>query len=475
VIALLLACTGAPAPAPPPPRPPDVLVVVLDTARADAFSAYGNPRPTSPQLDALAAAGVLFEDATAPGSWTWPSHASLFTGEFPWVHGAHFGEPGEGALALEPDPFFATAMRRDLPTLAERFAAAGYRTVALSANRLLDPALGLTRGFEDARTLAEDELVVAAAGEALAAADDRPIFLFVNLFGAHAPWFRNPVPWVEARRAELDPETAPEWVRPYLLPGGIGVDLYKRPTLEGLPLAQDFSAGSLEIPPEGLSLLRDLYEGEISRVDYRLHQLLSHWSAGGRADSVVAVTSDHGEYLGERHMLVHSRTVYPEVTHVPLVVVAPGRLPAGVRVSAPVQMHDLHDTVLELAGLELAGPQGGGDSLVGVAKGAPRDDLIQAAAWRDTYWAEDIGGRFDSGWRLYRRGGEAAVFSDAGALEYYTDPLEMARDRAGELPERARALREAAGGAFPEAAATELVGADPETLELLKVMGYTGE
>ena len=86
---LTLACTR-------PPPPPSILVVVLDTVRADALGAYGNPRPLSPQFDAASRAGVLFTDATAPSAWTWPSHAALFTGEPPWVSGAHAAAADEG-------------------------------------------------------------------------------------------------------------------------------------------------------------------------------------------------------------------------------------------------------------------------------------------------------------------------------------------------------------------------------------------
>ena len=116
---------------------PNVLLVVLDTVRADRLSAYGHERATSPRLTELASRGVLFRDVTAPDNWTWPTHASIFTGQPPWVHGAHFGED-DGAVQFSWGPA-ATAMREDLPTLAERFARAGYRTGFLTANRVIAP------------------------------------------------------------------------------------------------------------------------------------------------------------------------------------------------------------------------------------------------------------------------------------------------------------------------------------------------
>ena len=106
-------------------RRPDILFVILDTLRADHVSSYGYPKPTTPQLDAVAEAGALFEDVTAPGAWTWPSHASIFTGEPPWIHGAHSAPDLETENQVE-DPDIdslgirVTKMREDLPTLAER-------------------------------------------------------------------------------------------------------------------------------------------------------------------------------------------------------------------------------------------------------------------------------------------------------------------------------------------------------------------
>ena len=107
--------------------PPGVLRVVLATVRADRSQAWGHDRPTGLQVSAQAESGVRWAEAHAPGSWTWPVHASLFKGTPPWVHGAHFPPLGAATCAGFPAP------RDDLPTLAERFAAAGHHSVALSA------------------------------------------------------------------------------------------------------------------------------------------------------------------------------------------------------------------------------------------------------------------------------------------------------------------------------------------------------
>jgi len=468
LVPLLVACASDPALDAPlaSNRPPDVLLVVLDTVRADALSAYGNPRPTSPQLEAVADAGVRFADVTAEGSWTWPSHATLFTGLPPWEHGAHLAPPADGGVQVGPDPFHARALRSDVPTLAERFSDAGYRTVSLSANRLIAPDFGLTRGFASAANPVDDAAVVVAATAALAEPDERPLLLFVNLYGAHAPFDVQPVSWLRAHPL-LQPGVQPAWLSPFLTQGGTRLNYFLQP--EGSDRVGLFSymRGELEVPPDGLALLRDVYQGEVSAVDYQLHRLLQAWQAARGGQQIVAVTSDHGELLGERQAMEHGRFVYPELVNIPLVISAPGRLPAGQVVDTPVQLSQVAPTLLELAGIE------DGTSLVDVAAGAPGPDPIRAAAWRDHFWAQQVGARVDQGWRLCRSGDEAVIYGEKSGLEYYrlSDDPGMRRDLASTEPERAAALRDT-GCTFPETAQTADVVASPEALRHLELMGY---
>lgn len=468
LLALLLACADdtPPAAPPPAPRPPDVLLVVLDTVRADALSAYGNPRPTSPQLQAVADAGVRFVDATSEGSWTWPSHATLFTGLPPWEHGAHLAPPSAGGVQVGPDPFHARALRADVPTLAEAFAGAGYRTESISGNRLIAPDFGLTRGFERATTPGDDAAVVAAAKAALAQPDDRPLLLFVNLYGAHAPFDVQPVSWLRDHPL-LQPGGQPPWLAPYLTRDRRRLNFLLQPAGAERIGVFAYMRGELALPDAGLALLRDIYEGEVSAVDYQLHLLLQAWQSARGGRQIVAVTSDHGELLGERQAMEHGRFVYPELVRVPLVISAPGRLPAGQVVDTPVQLSQVAPTLLELAGIQDA------DSLVDVAAGGPGPATIRAAAWRDHFWAAQVGPRADQGWRLCRVAGEAVIYGETEGLEFYRtgdDPL-MHHDLAGAEPERARALREA-GCVYPESDPTPDVVASPEALRHLQAMGY---
>ena len=155
------------------PRKPDVLLVVLEGVRADRLAVHGADRATSNQLKAMADAGVAFHDATSSAGWSWPGHAALFTGQPPWVHGAHWGDP---AAAAQPnDTLSVTALRTELPTLAERFREAGYRTVVLGSNPMLDAEYGLTRGFAQVESSDRDDGVVAAAVALLGEPDPRPL------------------------------------------------------------------------------------------------------------------------------------------------------------------------------------------------------------------------------------------------------------------------------------------------------------
>ena len=157
MIGLWLACTSS-------PKAPDVLVVVLDTVRADHLSTYGYHRETSPELSVLAQEGVLFRDVTSPSSWTWPAHASMFTGELPWDHGAHRAQRG---AQFQDSEWFLSGMSTSLPTLAQTFTQNGYRSYAFGTNALLSEELGLMRGFARVHATEDEEQTMNLALSAL--------------------------------------------------------------------------------------------------------------------------------------------------------------------------------------------------------------------------------------------------------------------------------------------------------------------
>jgi len=445
-----------------------VLVVVLDTVRADKLSAYGYDKPTSPQLDAVATAGVVFEDVTAPSPWTWPSHASLFTGKGPWEHGAH-ASISERGVGLAGGHWGLLPMRTDLPTLAERFTEAGYRTVSLASNRFLDAKMGLTRGFDVAETMPDRALAKRAVRE-IASPGDKPLFMFVNILLAHAPWEVYPAPWSSQYLEPLrSAETAPPWARGYLMKSTPGIDFYETAPGTDRGGYRRLMAGDLVIPPDGMVMLEDLYTSGITAADYLLHQILDEWTKK-HPTGVVVVTSDHGEYLGEHGQIGHGFTVFSEVTQVPLVIAAPGRIPAGTVVQTPVQLSDVHDTLLDLTGVD----KSGADSLVPVIAGQPRTGPIQSAAWPMSVWATRVGGRFALGHQLYREGEDVLILDSAGnASLFHAGDRAMREDRAQAEPDRVAVLRARAEQAFPEASSTGRVRVPNEALRQLQALGYT--
>jgi arylsulfatase A-like enzyme len=444
-----LGCTGAAVEPAPAQRPPDVLLVVLDTVRADHLSAYGYEAPTSPALELLASQGRLYEDVTA-SSWTWPSHASLFTGLPPWQHGAHFVDAG--GVEVVKGFLHAAPIRAEVPTLAERFGEAGYDTVLLSGNELLRAELGLSRGFERVEIFNEDTLTLEAARALLGEERERPLLLVVNFYGAHAPWFVTRGSGDLTERLQQDEP----WLGPYVLGPGHAWNPMLRPG-GGDSGAERLISGALELPPDGLEVITRLYDGEVQRVDAMLGGLLAAWGP----DGVVAVTSDHGEYLGERGLWLHCRTVYSQLTRVPLVLRAPGLEP-GVE-PTPVQLDQVQGALLALAGLR--------DEATLLD---PRPGPIQAAAWEDQAWSERLGGRFTQGYRLYREGELALVAGMESGAELYdlSDDPGMLRDLASARPEEVERLRAASSAAFVEVEAGSAVEIDAATEQRLRAMGY---
>lgn len=451
---------------PPPSPPPSILVVVLDTVRADRTSTYGYGRPTTPQLDAIAAAGTVFEDTTAPASWTWPSHASLFTGEPPWVHGARVAQVEKEAMG----EIMVTPMRRDLPTLAQRLGEAGYRTVALASNTWLSDDLGLTRGFDHVELQPNDDSVVRAALEEIDRSRDRPLFLFVNLLSAHAPYREGPGPWNAGPWSPLGPETVPEWARPYLIdssPNGLHFDR----VVEGDDASGvlKFLRGELPVTERDLELLGRLYDAGVRAADFALGRILGRWVTV-HPDGALAVTSDHGEALGEHGRIDHRCSVYSEVLSVPLVLAGPGVEP-GARIRTPVGMTALHPTVLAWAGLDAGRP-----TLLDVATGTDPGP-VEAAAWPGGLWALRVGGPFRHLWHHYREGDHALLVSTGGDTELYDmrDDPAMDHDLSERQPELHRRMLDSALQRIAQAEAApepEPVEISPETREALRRLGY---
>jgi arylsulfatase A-like enzyme len=266
-----------------------VVLVVLDNVRGDRLSGCGHARPTTPVLDALP--GTLHCNTIAPGSWTLPSHASLFTGQTVPEHGAHSLSVGGEALGLNTSET-VRPLGQDTTTLAEHYGAMGFDTVSVSGNPVVSDASGLTRGFDHARAPGRfgswygDDLK-AQLQHALGwhSHADTDLFLFVNIADAHTPWL--PVPdgldWVPARPG-LDWGDSDFWIR--------------------------FFTGQVDDPSATLAHLTDVYDYGVHRADDTLGQTLALLDRYGRTPDTLVITSDHGEFLGEQGLLDHGHYLY---------------------------------------------------------------------------------------------------------------------------------------------------------------------
>ena len=316
-----------------------MVLITLDTTRADHLSTYGYGRPTDPFLAGLAARSRTFETAVPAATWTLPSHASMFTGLVPAEHGCW-----KGADPEDPETPAYPALSPSLPLVTTRLAEVGYHLVGAVGGPFTAAKYGFARDFDryldpgEEWQLAGTELNAWLARELEARPRDRPLFLFVNYFDAHAPH---------------DPPPRASW--PF--PEGVG-DLP--------PVYHDEGQFSAEAPPsaEWLGNALAQYDRELLVQDEALEALFALLEGHGLLDdALVIVTSDHGEAFGENGQYGHGNLPFESVARVPLVV---HRAPDGPvdRVEPPVSLTGIPATVL--AALDLpALPGARGADLLG--------------------------------------------------------------------------------------------------------------
>ena len=352
VLGGVIAGARATAARPVPRDAKNVLLIVLDTVRADSLSLYGYPRETTPNLRRLAERGVRFDRAFSTAPWTAPSHAGMFTGRRPRELSVGWNRP----------------LDRRSPTLAEHLGRRGYDTAGFVANTTYcSYETGLDRGFahyEDydvdlrevllrssvvqrtlnalhrrpaiARRVGLGEVSLGSGRKSASRINrdflrwldrhgDRPYFAFLNYFDAH---------------------------HPYVLPEGADAPRFgpgpASPDDERL-LRTWWDADKRGLDPRRIALARDAYDRCIAYLDAELGKLIAELERRGEMDrTLIVVTADHGEAIGEHGLYGHGCSLYLPELHVPLLVVAPGRAPAGRVVSTPVTLADLPATVVDL-------------------------------------------------------------------------------------------------------------------------------
>ena len=305
---------------------PNVLLICIDTLRADHLGCYGyGRRPTSPALDALAARSTLFRGTSATACWTKPSVPSIFTGTFPLQHGVYRGSArgGEGTVSdVLPD---------GARTLAEVFREHGYATAAFVRNAQLRVGMGFEQGFDLYRDKAGDAREIRwRATDWLDERDPgRPFFLYLHLLDCHWPY---PVP-DEYAGLFVDLE-ATEFVRR---------DDWRE-------LRDAVNDGRTELSDEQREALIALYDGAIRYADDQMGRLFARLEREGIAEeTIVCIVSDHGEEFGEHGRIGHGHGLYETLLHVPWILHVPGR-PAAV-LDVPTSLVDLYPTLLGAAGI----------------------------------------------------------------------------------------------------------------------------
>jgi len=309
--ALLAQCTPGAGLDDRPAEAPNIVLIVMDTVRSDHLGCYGYERNTSPRIDAFANSATRYLNSVAASPWTIPSHASMFTGEPPYAHGAHTFEVDKPVNNVNP-------LSRDHVTLAEALREEGYQAGAFVANAgFLALDWQLDQGFDTYHVefVWSDKLnehVFSWLNRV-----DRPFFLFVNYIDAHRPYNTRPRPDL------IDP--------PAVTDDG---QLLDRLIGEVLPGERDASSGLV-------GQVIDQYDTGIANLDENVGELLDRLSRSGLDDdTVIIITSDHGEYFGEHRLVEHSKDVYQEALNVPLLIRSAGQQRARV-VDTPVVSYDL--------------------------------------------------------------------------------------------------------------------------------------
>jgi arylsulfatase A-like enzyme len=469
---------------------PNVLLIVLDTVRADHLSVYGYARPTTPGLERFAREGVTFEQALAPAPWTLPSHATLFTGLYPVQH--HAGR-------------FHPRLDEHLTTLPELLHGQGYQTVAFSNNTWISRATNFHQGFDHFEDFRGIWRVWRSASRLLAVQvyrlfvpgqlhgdrsggagvtnrairrwfdtqydSTRPFLLFINYLDAHFPYHAPDPYW----RKFVEPSHQ-----------ALATKLLDAKAQD----EADYTPPPINWQAEKWGALTDLYDGELFYLDAMLTELFDDLRRRGLFDdTLVVVTSDHGEHLGEHELFLHRFSVYEPTLRIPLLMRLPGRLPAGLRVSDWVGLPDVFPTILRLVAVDtppdvLAALPG--RSLVGSPVAVPPgrmllgdyevpDNLLPRYRQKTKVTDERY---FRRGLRSLHYGNWKFILGSDGRNELYDleqDPSEM-NDLVQQDPEQARAmethLQEVLAG-LPKMSDAEATGElDDETKAQLRALGY---
>lgn len=460
------------------PRTPPVVMISLDTTRADHLSLYGYAKRTTPHLEQLAQQATVYTNAVSAADWTLPSHASIFTGVYPSWHGAR-------NYAVEPHVI--QPLDGSFQTLASILSERGLFTAGVAANKaFLSPEWGLSRGFQSFNVQAPVEVMSQmytynlrqgirrlvscftdtgsfdtqyrsaddVNGDVITTMEDRVVrersfFLFVNYMDAHAPFIAS------------IPKGAS-------LPSGYGAPQL----VEHTKFAKDMLDGVADYPEAARKLTVERYDVGIAAEDEAVGDLLAWLKRRGLFDrALIIVTADHGEAFGEHKLANHGFGTYQDQVHVPLVIKFPGQT-SPQTVTELVSHVDILPTVLATLGISAP------DHLQGISLangGAVAGRAVISESFPNRPGTEP-NTRFDRIERTIRSGNLKLIVSDKGRRELFDlsqDPSELHNLTARNLPE-ARPLDDALRkwiGAIP-ARAKQATPASQQQIYRLKGLGY---
>ncbi|MDP2304679.1 MAG: sulfatase [Pseudomonadota bacterium] len=421
-----------PGPTPAPRGTPNVLVIVIDTLRADALGTYGQKRPTSPNIDKLAEQSVVWETAWTQYTWTLPSFVSYMTSSWARTHGWDYAMGKLDTYKM---------LDAKIPTIAEVFSSAGYKTDGHYANMHLKAELGFGRGFDTWKLAPEPATVRDSIASIGTWKDDgKPNFLYVHLMAPHVALLPTP----EAQAA-------------------VGVSVTYEPK-KGLNYDHIVSAPP-ELKEARKQEMLDAYHACVWSGDQEVGQILAAVDAAGADDTIVAFWSDHGEMLGEHNHVGHNQYVWQEVVTVPLLIKAPGLEPRR-ETKRVGRLIDAAPTLLELAGLHVPDMWQGQSLFTG---------------------EQPIVGTERDGLAAFTRGGFKTVEDRAKEKFMYAhdlaaDPTELTQIKDPILPKIAALVRDAAAWRqqVPKGVNTgeglDLTADEhAETVKQLEALGYTGK
>jgi arylsulfatase A-like enzyme len=425
---------------------PNVMVLLIDGLRADHLGSYGYRRPTTPNIDRIAEDSVLFSQAISPGTFTKTSVASVFTGLDPHHHGVY-----RGARRDTPDRITSDTLLAQNTTLAEVMSDSGILSVAWVENEQLRAFMGFDQGFAryNDQPGSIQQINKKVQRWLSGFADGCQFFAYIHYIDLHDPY--RPRPPFDTMYGSFSNVYA-------------GLDLHEYASWRRI--IREIRTGEKTLTADDIEQLKAYYDGMLTFIDREIGQLLDALVETGRYDdTVIVVTSDHGDGFMEHGFISHSTTPYDELVRVPLIVKFPDSRHAGRRVDRQVRLVDLLPTLIDLVGGDpLLGIDG--VSLLGLlSEGGSPGVEPPAYAFAETAGAMAI-----------RTENQKLIQYADGAWEFYDlveDPGEQ-NDLSGADPMGATVLRKLAAVALEERKRTNSVTTplDPDTIEKLKALGY---